>query len=247
MRHTLAALTALCCLGLAAPATQAADAPPPRIISVSGQGEVSVKPDRAELSLQADALDADLKKAQEQVNVIVRNYLAQAKKLGIADKDISTAGISVSPEYVWEPKQNRQKLVGYRARRDLALVVRNLDQLGDYVQSATEVGINHINPPQLSSSRSTELKRQALVAAAQDARDKAKLLAETLEMKLGAARNVRVDDNINTPPVPMVKAYAMRASAAMVEADSGNEQMGLVTGEIKYTATANAEFDLLER
>ncbi|SEQ33988.1 hypothetical protein SAMN04488038_105282 [Solimonas aquatica] len=246
MRKPLAVLTVLCLLGFAAQAAHAAEPPPPRIVSVSGQGEVSVKPDRAQLSLTADALDANLKKAQEQVNTIVRNYLAEAKKLGTTDKDISTAGVSVAPEYVWEPKQNRQRLVGYRARRDIAVLVRNLDQLGDYLQRATDVGINHVNPPQLESSRSTELKRQALAAAASDARDKAKLLAETLDMKLGAVRSLRVDDNINTPPVPMVKAFAMRAEAASADM-SGNEQMGLATGEIKYTANANADFDLLER
>lgn len=245
MRKSIVLLPAIWLFGLAAQTAIAADAPPPRTVSVSGQGEVSVRPDRAQLSLSADALDANLKKAQDQVNVIVRAYLAEAKTLGTADKDISTAGISVSPEYVWDQKQNRQKLVGYRARRDIAVTVRNLDLLGDYVLRATDAGINHVNPPVLESSRSEELKRQALVAAAKDARDKAKLLAETLDMKLGAVRSLRVDDNSSTPPVPMVKVMAMRAEAASDM--SGNEQMGLVSGEIKYTANANADFDLLER
>jgi uncharacterized protein YggE len=223
----------------------AADAPPPRIVAVDGQGEVSTQPDRARLNLAADALDADLKTAESQVNGIVRAYLAEARKLGATDKEISTAGISINPEYVWDDKAKRQKLVGYRARRDIAVTVSDLDKLGDFVLRATQAGINHVSTPTLESSQADALMRQALAKAASDARDKARLLAETLGMKLGAVRTLRVDSNEMPPPRPMVMAKAMAYSAE--DSAGGNTEMGFAGGEIKYRATANAEFDLLER
>lgn len=223
---------------LLSPAAQAAE-PAPRLIAVTGQGEVSVKPDRARLNLAADALNADLKVAEAEVNKVVRAYVAEARALGTKDEHISTAGISISPEYVWDEKARRQQLVGYRARREINVLVENLDKVGDYLLRATKVGVNHVSTPVLESSRSATLVEQALVNAAKDAQSKARLLANTLGMKLGAVRTLRVNDYV-APPMPM-KVMAMRAEAA---ADSGNQEMGFEAGEIKYTASASVEFDL---
>src|SRR3546814_211336 len=153
-------------------AAHAGDTPPPRIVAVDGEGEVSTQPDRARLNLAADALDPELKTAESQVNGIVRAYLAEARALGATDKEISTAGISINPEYVWDDKAKKQKLVGYRARRDIAVTVSNLDKLGDFVLRATKVGINHVSTPILESSQADALSKQALAKAASDARDK---------------------------------------------------------------------------
>ena len=225
-------------------AAYAAEPASPRLVSVNGEGEVSVKPDRARLNLAADALNSDLKTAESQVNAIVRAYLAEAKSLGAKDEQISTAGISINPEYVWDDKLRQQKLVGYRARRDIEVVISDLDKLGDYVLRATKAGVNHVSPPQLESSQSEALERQALAKAALDAQAKAKLLADTLGVKLGSVHSVRANEAIAPPAPMMVKTMAMRAEAAD---GSGNEQMGFSGGEIKYSASVSAEFDLGER
>src|SRR3546814_3569124 len=70
-------------------AAHAGDTPPPRIVAVDGEGEVSTQPDRARLNLAADALDPELKTAESQVNGIVRAYLAEARALGATDKERS--------------------------------------------------------------------------------------------------------------------------------------------------------------
>ena len=46
------------------------------------------------------------------------------------------------------------------------------------------------------------------------------------------------------PPPQPYKVMAMRAEAAM---DSGNQQMGLNTGEIHIAADVSVEFDLIAR
>src|SRR3546814_3771934 len=50
---------------------------------------------------------------------------------------------SINPEYVWDDKAKKQKLVGYRARRDIAVTVSNLDKLGDFVLRATKRSEEH--------------------------------------------------------------------------------------------------------
>jgi len=108
------------------------------------------------------------------------------------------------------------------------------------VLRATKAGANQVNPPLLESSKAKELEQQALVKAAEHARGKARLLAETLGAKLGPVRSISADDAGPPPPMPM-KAMALRAEAA----DSGNQEMGVALGEIRYRATVSAEFDLI--
>ncbi|TJY58235.1 DUF541 domain-containing protein [Sinimarinibacterium sp. CAU 1509] len=215
-------------------------APPPRTVAVSGSGEVSVMPDRARLSLAVDALDLEVKKAETVVNRVVRDYLVEAKQLGAKAEQISTTGISIQPEYVWDEKLRQQKLVGYRVRRDIQILITDLDKLGDYVLSATAAGVNQVRAPVLESSRADELEREALAKAAKDAEAKAKVLATTLGARLGPARSVRAAQQMPAPV--MYKAAAMRVEASF---DSGNQEMGVSTGEIRVPAAVDVEFDLL--
>ncbi|HKY91283.1 MAG TPA: SIMPL domain-containing protein [Nevskiaceae bacterium] len=210
-----------------------------RHVSVTGHGEITAKPDRARLHLGVTKLDLDLRAAEAGVNGVVRAYLAEAKALGIKDEHISTAGMNIAPEYVWDEKERNNRLVGYRASREIDLVIENLDKIGDFVLRATKVGVNQVQTPQLESSKAKELQSQAMVKAAEEARAKAKLLAETLGAKLGPIHNLSVSDGGMPPPMP--KMMAMRAAAA----DSGNEEMGFSAGEIRFNVQVSADFELL--
>src|SRR3546814_13167833 len=95
----------------------------------------------------------------------------------------------------------------------------------------------------LESGQADAWSKQSLAKAASDARDKAKLLADTLGMKLGPVRTLRANTEMR-PPAPMVTAKAMAYSAA--DSGGGNSEMGLVGGEIKDTASVNGEFELVE-
>lgn len=237
MEHARRFAAALGALILSA-AVGAHDAPPPRTVSVSGQGEVAVRPDRARLSLSVEKLDPDLKKAEAEVNRIVRDYLKEAKALGAKDEQLSATGVNVQPEYVWPEGGRERKFTGYRVARQIEVRVDNLERLGDFILRATQAGINHVGAPVLESSKARELERQALAKAADDARAKARQLTETLGVKLGVVARI-VESGIAPPPVP----YEMKAMRAA--AQDGGAEMGLAVGEIRYRATVTAEFDLL--
>lgn len=212
-----------------------------RAVSVNGEGEAVARPDRARLNLGAEALDPDLKRAEADVNRIVRDFVAQAKKLGAKDEQISATGVSISPEYVWPEGGRERKFTGYRVSRQVELRIDALDKLGDYLLKATSAGFTSVSPPMLESSKAPELQRQALVHAANDARGKAKLLAETLGAKLGVV--MRVTESSVGIPMPMMEMKQMRMASAPAD---GNAEMGLSFGEIRVRATVSAEFDLLQ-
>lgn len=239
---TMRRLIACAGLALAAATPSRAEPLPPPHVSVSGHGEVSAAPDRARLRLGVTQVAPEVHGAERAVNAIVRSTVAAARKLGARDEDIATSALSVQPEYVWDDQTREQKLSGYRVTRDIQITVRDLDRLGDYLLAATAAGVNQMQPPALESSRAEDLGRQALVAAAQDARARAALLAGTLDASLGRALSI---DAVEAPtPQPIM--MQMRAKADAAAAD-GNSEMGLSTGEIRFAATVNARFELLGR
>lgn len=244
MKNLVRPLTLALGLGLATTATAQILPPQPPTIAVSGHGEVTTLPDRARLSLAVDALDAEVKRAETEVNRVVRLYLEKLDKIGINARDISTTSTSLQPEYVWDEAARQQKLVGYRARRDIQVLVRNLDLLGDAILGATDAGVNHVSPPTLESSEAENLAREALARAAKDAQARAQALATALGVQLGTARIVREAGQSMPPPQPY-KMMAMRAEAAMDA--SGNQQMGINAGEIRIAADVSVEFDLIGR
>lgn len=212
--------------------------PPPHSVSVNGSGEASAKPDRARLLLAVEQLNPDLKKAQDEVDRIVRAYLKDAKALGAKDEDLTTTGVSIAPEYVWPEPGHERRFTGYRVNRQLEIRILNLERLGDFVLRATADGVTQVNPPSLESSRFADLQKQALARAAEDARAKARVLAETLGAKLGSVQHI-AEAGGEQGRRPMV--YMARPSAP----ESGNAEMGISTGEIRVEASISVDFDLL--
>lgn len=240
MIRTLTPLV-LASLLLTAPALRAEE-PSHRHVAVTGEGEISVMPDRARLRMGVTRVNEDLSAAETEVNKTVRAYLAAAGKLGVKEEHLNTTGVSINPEYVWDEKTRNNRLVGYRVSRDIEVLVLKLEQLGDLVMRATQAGVNQVQPPQLEYSKAREVQQQALVKAALDAQARAKLLAETLGMKLGPVHQLNASENAPTPPMP--KVMMMRAEAT---SDGGNQEMGLNAGELRYGASVNAEFELLAK
>jgi uncharacterized protein len=215
--------------------------PERRAVVVSGEGEVSAAPDRARIAMAAEETKPDLKAAQADVNRIVRDYLAQARALGVKDEDISTAGLSIRADYDYSSKDGR-KFVGYHVTRNIVVVVRELDKIGDYLQKATDAGINNVSDPVLESSQAPELQRKAMAKAAADAQARARVLAETLGVKLGTVHTINAAAEV-TPPRPLMRTMAMAAPAQ--SAPNGNEEMGFAAGEIRFHSTLTADFDLV--
>lgn len=219
-----------------------AELPSPRVVQVSGQGEASIAPDRARLTVAIEARNPELHTAETKVNDGTRAALAALKGLGLKDEDISTAGYSVNPEYDWV--NNRQQFRAYFARREINVTVRDLSKIGDVMLKLSKAGVNQINPPLLESSQIKQIERTALARAVEDASLQARVVAEGLSMKLGLVRSINAGSQGVQQPSPMPRMMAMKASADTAEM-SGNEQTGFSAGLIRASATVSAEFELL--
>jgi uncharacterized protein YggE len=210
----------------------------PRTISVSGTGNVDAKPDIARLSLAVQRRNTSMQVARDETVRVSRAFLDLCRKLGIKESKIRTSGLTIQPEYRWDPKENQQIFLGYFVQRQLEVELDDLDKLGEVIEGAIDAGVNEVSPPQLDSSRRKELSRDALAAATADAKANAERIAASLGVTVGAVRTITASGAMPPPPMPM---KAMRAQAMM--ADGAAESYA--PGEIGFESRVDATFDLV--
>ena len=230
------ALTALL-LATAVPLSVHADERP-RIVSTTGQGEVSAQPDMARVTLGVDARRKTLAEARAEVTAAIDRLLALTRELKIDPRYVNATRLQVRPEYTWNEQSRKQVLQGYYVGRQVEVELRDLDQLGPLLERAVTAGANQVGDASLDSTRRKELERQAMTLAVQDAAANAGTLAQAAGARLGPVRTLNA--SASPPPMPMYRMAAMADAAAAPPAEST-----YAAGEMKFAATVAAEYDLV--
>lgn len=206
-----------------------------RTIAVSGFGSAEARPDRATLLLTIEARHPSVAAAQEEAAEVTARVLEIAGDMEIPDNRVDTMSASIRPDYRWNNETEKRELLGYVAQRQMRIEVHDLEKVGTVIERAVEAGVNQVSPPQLSSSKGRDAYRDALAAAAEDARQNAERLAGSLGMTLGDA--VRVDaGSAPRPPVPLGRMEAMAADAA---------PQTYSAGDLTVTASISVVFEIL--
>jgi uncharacterized protein YggE len=227
-------------LALLAPiAVQAADDSRPRTVSVSGSGEISAEPDLAYVTLGVEARKPTMAEARSEVARTVDKVLALTRDLRIDPKLVNATRLQVQPEYSWNEKDRKRVLLGYLVSRQVQVEVRDLEQLGPLLERAVDAGVNQVSDPALDSSRRKQLERDAMAKAVEDARQNAEVLARAAGVKLGAVRTL--NGSSAAPPMPMYRRSMAMADAVAAAPPAETYQ----TGDMKFSASVSAEYDLL--
>ena len=210
-----------------------------RLVTVDGHGSVKAQPDIAHVTLAIQARNIVVSEARDHAIDITRKFLELCEDLGIDEERIHTSALNINPEYRWDDQTRQQVLRGYLVRRQFNVELDDLDKLGDLLEGAIDAGVNEASPPRLASSRERELHREALAAAASDAEQNARALAETLGVELGGIVDIRATRNVVAPPMPMARTM----DAVAMAAESGGADTYTV-GEIRFEANVTASFEL---
>ena len=175
-------------------------------ILASGDATVSKKPDLALLSAGIESRAATAAAAQTDLASKATRLIARIKALGVTDKDLSTSGYWIGPEY----GSTGQTVTGYRAGEQLQVKWHNVDTVGKTLDAivqeggATNISIGF----GLANPKAAQAEARALAIA--DAKTKAQAMASAAGVQLGQVIRVS-DQSVSTrPPYP----YAMAAGAA---------------------------------
>lgn len=206
-------------------------------ISVVGVGEIEQEPDQAIVNVSINAKQPNLPEAKRLADDKYRKVLAVLNNLAIDEKHIKATRVSAQPEYEWS--NNKQIYKGERVSRSLAITVNDLGKVSPLMQALVENGVSTIDAINTGFQDPKALQQKALAAAADDAKTKAKFLAERLGRSLGSAYLISENNN-RQQPVGRPQYSPMARSVSADQAPPAE-----MFGTQKVSATVNVSFNLL--
>lgn len=180
------------------------------LLDVVAEGRVNRVPDIAVIragvvSQGATAAEALSANARQMTSV-----LTALKAAGIADRDIQTATISLSPQYRYAENQP-PVITGYQASNSVSVKFRDIVRSGTILDTLVKQGANQIDGPSLTIDAIDTAMDEARIDAVKRARARAALYAGALGMKVDRILMVSEGSDGGVPgPVPqmMVRAEA---------------------------------------
>ncbi|QHE45839.1 SIMPL domain-containing protein [Aeromonas salmonicida subsp. salmonicida] len=188
---------------------------------VSGYAEQKAEPDMLTLNVAVTALEKQGIKAKQQVDSKVAAFFGQLEGLGIKRSDVEAGNLVISPEYQY-PQNKKPELVGYRAQRQLAVKLYQLDKLSELMDTALKAGLESVSQIEYGLKSPQIIKEQARIGAVEDAKNKAESPAKAFGMKLGKVYSVEYRNNT---PMP-IYSRALKA-AAMMENSYQQQQISI--------------------
>ncbi len=155
------------------PARAQGPAPVPQL-SVSGMATVSVRPDRATITVGYVNTSIDAARAASKSALVSQQIKSAAINAGVLKADIQTANYSLQPHYSGDTTR-APYIIGYSASNTMNLVVRKISSLASVIAAVQAAGANDISNLQFTYAHQSILQDQAHVAALADAYHKATL------------------------------------------------------------------------
>ena len=193
--------------------------------SVVGEGTVHATPDRAFITVGAEARASTAREAQRRNTELMNPTLDKIREAGVPADAIRTVGYDV--QYEWEYVNNKRVGKGYVAHNTVEVRVDAIDRVGDLLEIAAGSGATNLGGVRFDLKNREQLERDALRLAVQAARSKAQTVAAASGRTVD--RVLRIDEQgagSPEPPRPLM-ARAMAADAAPP----------IATGEIEIRAS----------
>jgi uncharacterized protein len=162
-------------------------------ISVSGNAKVEAEPDLAEIFIRIETFSSKAKDAKDENAKLSDSVRKALKKEGIKDDQIETTSFFLNPRYRYDRNKEENVLEGYSLTHVLKTKIEDIYDAGKLVDIAVDAGANGIDRVAftLSKEKQKEISQQSLSRAAEVAEDKAKALANSLNVNLGSLLSVQ--------------------------------------------------------
>ncbi|ATE65950.1 SIMPL domain-containing protein [Rhizorhabdus dicambivorans] len=206
-------------------------------LDVVASGEVSAVPDIATIGAgvvtQAPTAAAAMAENAQRTAATV----AAIRKAGVADRDIQTTSVSLSPQYRYA-ENLPPAIVGYQASTRVSVRFRDVRKAGPILDSLVAAGANQIDGPTLSIDKPEPLLDQAREKAVAAARARAALYARAAGLQV--KRIVAISEG-SFEPMPIVRPMPMMA---MARAEKAADTM-IEAGEQKIAISLSVTFELM--
>ncbi|MAN15938.1 MAG: SIMPL domain-containing protein [Dinoroseobacter sp.] len=224
---------------LAAPVATPALADDPAILTVTGRGEVQADPDMATISLGVVTRDAAAADALSRNSARMARIFEVLRGAGIAEADMQTTRFDLAP--VWQDARegggDPAGIEAYRVTNALAVIVRDIDALGEVLDAVAEAGANEFRGISFGLQEPGPLTDEARIAAVEAAQARATLYAEAAGVTLGDV--LELSEQTGPEPRPQMMEMATRSAVPVAEGALSLTAQVTITYEIENRSLSN--------
>ncbi|MBM6619467.1 SIMPL domain-containing protein [Bacillus suaedaesalsae] len=177
---------------------------------VSGTGELSVQPDTAFISLGVMTEGKELEVIQKENASQTNNIIDTLLRLGIPREHIQTEEYLIEP--VYEFRDNKQFLLGYRVTHILQVKIKDMTKIGQIIDETVQSGANTVNSIRFTVENAEKYYLQALNLAVQDAHAKALSLTNSYSVRLYPIPLRVEEESYQVYPLSKVTAFAAEST-----------------------------------
>lgn len=233
----LVAVVALLALVVSAcgPAVVSQSAQPPmRSISVSGAGTAYLVPDIAYIYVGVHTEKPSASEAVAENNAQTQTMIQSLRDFGIDAKDIRTTNFSIYPFDKYDPVTGTSTGEKYYSVDNTVYVtVRDLDKLGELLDTVIAAGANTVNSVQFDVADKDAALKQARADAVKDAMAKAQELADAAGVSIGEIQTISFQDSVYYPIMDGRGGGGAASEAAAVP---------IQPGQLTFTVTVNVTY-----
>jgi uncharacterized protein YggE len=175
-------------------------------IHVTATQKVSVKPDKATITLGVYTRAKTARQAQADNAQVMQKVADAVKRFGLNDDAIQTTGYSVYPSYTG------RSVVNYDVTNTIRFELTDLAKAGELLDAAADAGANTNVSIAFGLKDADKAYGQALTLAVKEARIKAEAIASAAGRGLGDA--LRVEESGPDTPVPYYADYRTAEDSA---------------------------------
>lgn len=205
-----------------------------RTLSVNGTGRVFLTPDMGYIAIGVHSENEDAAEAVADNNAQSQRVAAALNEYNIPPEDIQTQNFSIYPQqqykYDGEPTSTT-----YVVDNTVFVTIRDLDQIGEILNTVINAGANSINNIQFDIADKDTAVTEARQVAIDDAESQALALAEAAGVTLGEIQNI----NSFSPgyPVPFMDGRG----GGMMAVESA---VPVSPGQMTITAEVNVVYEI---
>jgi uncharacterized protein len=208
----------------------------PSTLNLNVNSNVKKAPDMATISAGVVTQARTAKAAMDDNARRLSAAFTALKAAGIADRDLQTSGINLSPQYNYIANQ-RPTIKGYEASNRVTVRIRKLENIGPVLDALVAQGVNEINGPTFGLDNPEAELDTARTEAMATAMRRAELYARASGMRVKRVVTINESGGYEPPqPRPMMMMRAQMADAA--------PETPVAPGEVTLTIQLNVQFEL---
>lgn len=200
------------------------------MMKVTGEGAISVAPDKAELTVGVITENQQLAPGQSENNARITSIINALLQLGLSREQIKTTEFRIQPQYDYI--EGKEVFRNYKITHLLQITLPQVDTVGTVVDTAVMQGANFVGNIQFTLSHPEQVYNQALSLALLDSYQKAATLTQTMGVALCCVpQNIQELTQAPTPRMMYGVAPLAKSTPTPIE-----------PGELQIVARIQAEY-----